>query len=89
MVKFMILPLLGSSSMIGCAGRTDTTSVPANHPANPTAMESTMNHSSEKASAPAVQSANVSYTCPMHPEVTSDKPGRCPECGMNLVKKGS
>ena len=27
------------------------------------------------------------YTCPMHPEVTSAAPGRCPHCGMNLVKK--
>ena len=27
------------------------------------------------------------YTCPMHPEVTSDEPGECPECGMFLVKK--
>ncbi len=27
------------------------------------------------------------YTCPMHPEVTSDKPGQCPHCGMNLVPK--
>lgn len=27
------------------------------------------------------------YTCPMHPEVLSDKPGRCPKCGMNLVIK--
>jgi len=25
------------------------------------------------------------YTCPMHPEVKSDKPGPCPKCGMNLV----
>lgn len=30
------------------------------------------------------QTATV-YTCPMHPEVKSDKPGRCPKCGMNLV----
>ena len=28
------------------------------------------------------------YTCPMHPEVTSDKPGHCPKCGMELVPKG-
>lgn len=26
------------------------------------------------------------YTCPMHPEVRSDKPGKCPKCGMNLEK---
>lgn len=25
------------------------------------------------------------YTCPMHPEVRSDRPGRCPKCGMQLV----
>ena len=24
------------------------------------------------------------YTCPMHPQVTSDKPGTCSKCGMNL-----
>jgi CopA family copper-resistance protein len=27
------------------------------------------------------------YTCPMHPEIRSDKPGNCPKCGMKLVKK--
>ena len=27
------------------------------------------------------------YTCPMHPDVTSDKPGKCPKCGMALVAK--
>jgi hypothetical protein len=32
---------------------------------------------------------NVIYTCPMHPEVTSDKPGKCPKCGMDLVIKKS
>jgi hypothetical protein len=26
------------------------------------------------------------YTCPMHPEVISDKQGKCPKCGMTLVK---
>lgn len=26
------------------------------------------------------------YTCTMHPEVRSDKPGDCPKCGMALVK---
>jgi hypothetical protein len=25
------------------------------------------------------------YTCPMHPEVHSATPGKCPKCGMDLV----
>jgi Cu+-exporting ATPase len=33
---------------------------------------------SKKASAPG------QYTCPMHPEVLSGKPGACPKCGMAL-----
>jgi FtsP/CotA-like multicopper oxidase with cupredoxin domain len=27
----------------------------------------------------------VVYACPMHPEVTSQEPGRCPKCGMKLL----
>lgn len=29
----------------------------------------------------------IIYTCPMHPEIASGKPGKCPKCGMILVKK--
>jgi hypothetical protein len=30
---------------------------------------------------------SVYYTCSMHPEVIRDMPGKCPKCGMALVKK--
>ena len=30
-------------------------------------------------------SANIQFTCPMHPEISSDEPGSCPKCGMDLV----
>ncbi|MFV0595569.1 efflux RND transporter periplasmic adaptor subunit [Shewanella sp.] len=35
------------------------------------------------------QTANQvkTYTCPMHPEVESHEPGRCPKCNMFLVEK--
>jgi Cu+-exporting ATPase len=30
------------------------------------------------------QTADVEYTCPMHPEIVRDAPGSCPICGMAL-----
>ena len=35
--------------------------------------------------------AKVTYSCPMHPEVTSTKPGKCPKCNSDLgpLKKGA
>lgn len=33
------------------------------------------------------QGEKTLYTCVMHPEIISDKPGKCPKCGMELVKK--
>ena len=40
----------------------------------------------EKEKATKKESA-VIYTCPMHPEVVGVKGGKCPKCGMDLVKK--
>jgi|GEM_PF-903500 len=33
--------------------------------------------------------ATVSYGCPMHPDVRSPAPGRCPLCGMDLLPMGA
>jgi FtsP/CotA-like multicopper oxidase with cupredoxin domain len=30
----------------------------------------------------------AAYVCPMHPEVRSEAPDRCPKCGMKLVPEG-
>jgi len=30
---------------------------------------------------------NFYYTCRMHPQIHADKPGKCPICGMTLIKK--
>ena len=36
---------------------------------------------------PAAPAGAVTYTCPMHREVVSNSPGKCPKCGMDLVAK--
>jgi hypothetical protein len=42
---------------------------------------------SASAGAAAKPDEEVRYTCPMHPEVVSPKPGVCPKCGMRLERK--
>ena len=31
----------------------------------------------------------VVYVCPMHPDVVSDEPGSCPQCGMKLLAQAA
>ncbi|MDB5119368.1 MAG: hypothetical protein JWN56_586 [Sphingobacteriales bacterium] len=55
------------------------------------AIVSACNQTSKPTEATSTDSASHSltaatYTCTMHPEVTSNKPGKCPKCGMDLVK---
>ncbi len=40
----------------------------------------------KEAAAPDAAAAKT-YACPMHPDVTSDKPGKCSKCGMDLKAK--
>jgi len=34
-----------------------------------------------------IKQQTVKYTCPDHPDVIKDQPGKCPKCGMKLVEK--
>jgi Cu(I)/Ag(I) efflux system membrane fusion protein len=46
------------------------------------------NNSTENQSDSAtVIKSKTEYTCPMHPEIISDKPGSCTMCGMDLEIK--
>lgn len=47
------------------------------------------NNASHEHAAAEVQAPADVYTCSMHPDVLRDKPGNCPICGMQLVKKAS
>jgi hypothetical protein len=29
----------------------------------------------------------IKYTCPVHPEIVQDMPGKCPKCGMKLIEQ--
>ncbi len=49
----------------------------------------TMKIDSMKMPSAKTQTQPSTYTCPMHPEIHSTKPGNCPKCGMKLIKEKS
>jgi hypothetical protein len=44
--------------------------------------------SAEAPASPTPAPAEETWSCPMHPEVVQHHAGKCPKCGMDLVKKG-
>lgn len=64
---------------------------PANPPSLPSDSMPGMDMSGSKPKAPTSPAKGVKadYSCPMDPEVHSDKPGKCPKCGMDLVKQAA
>jgi hypothetical protein len=95
--RFLLVVAVGMA--VACA--TDPPPRPTRlDPSNPGGPESTPLTAGSLAQAPsavpekvetgpdggaAAKPAAILYTCPMHPEVISDKPGKCPKCGMTLV----
>jgi hypothetical protein len=58
--------------------------LPAANPAD----RATEDHATHQhASTATPQGDATEYTCPMHPEIVRDAPGKCPICGMDLVPK--
>jgi hypothetical protein len=80
-----------SASAAGCS---KTCVKAANDPGCPmtakaTAETGTQNTSQNMSPVPSLESfkKEAFYTCPMHPEVREKKAGKCPQCGMSLVKE--
>ncbi|MBG8554364.1 heavy metal-binding domain-containing protein [Hymenobacter guriensis] len=93
-MKRFLLPaaLLATLSWTVACSSNDASSSSTNTPTvmNPSSADAHTGHQHGAGkdhhvpAAGADQSGGHVYTCPMHPEVTSDQPGTCPKCGMTL-----
>src|SRR5882672_1363872 len=59
-------------------------SMPPGGPPMPSAPH---DHAAMLAAEVSKSDAGVVYACPMHPEVQSNAPGKCPKCGMNAPRE--
>ena len=81
---------LALAMLCGCAASARPLVLPAGHPADP-ATAGTTPPAGEAPPIPAAPEPSApsspesaTWTCPMHAEVVSSSPGRCPKCGMQL-----
>ncbi len=96
MLRETLCVLFGSLILLGCTSAIRLQPLSADHPANPEAPEAPVqappNTLSEGQTTPAATPESPEetvYSCPMHPEVKASAPGRCPECGMELLREGA
>ena len=75
-------------AVAGCSGEL-AQHPPAEDPTSVAAVEAPFRplSSYQPDPSPSVKPATpaADYTCPMHPDVHTSKPGQCPKCGMTLV----
>jgi len=103
MIPPRLLITISVAGLLASCAATDPPQLPPNNPANPLARESIPHRRSFLMADPTSQainnrltqniepveepSAGFFYTCPMHSQVHHEKPGTCPICGMNLVRR--
>jgi PBP1b-binding outer membrane lipoprotein LpoB len=93
-------PMLGTDAVTQKTNELLTASAPGNPSFQPSEMQG-MHHGMrgmegmqhEKTGATTIgsgeqpRSGKIYYTCATHPQIHQDKKGRCPICGMTLIKK--
>jgi hypothetical protein len=50
-------------------------------------VQNSFGQTKPKVEVPAKKATKIIYYCPMHPEVVSDEPDKCPDCNMDLLEK--
>lgn len=78
-----------SLAVLGCAPEREAKNTETNHADHPVAAVGHSQHEVSKDGVRAIFHVNApsqaAYTCPMHPEVVSERPGTCPQCKMDLA----